>query len=244
MTENRKNKSLVKVAPKKKVYRCLACGTEENMGRRKYCSADCRQRLRLKLDGRTGLVQALNTRFATFYFTDALVVMDLLPYGTNEIFTFFYPRSPGRKPADDFGHMANLLGDIWWDEKRRTNKRHMASVRVLNCAKRNVTDPQEVKPSVLSVYTVKKQYLMQLKIDKADLWSPELTQIIKSAYRQQAKVHHPDRGGDAEIFRKVQQAYEEMVQWSENPTLIRRRGFPDKWLYDGEKNRWIQPISL
>ena len=30
---------------------------------------------------------------------------------------------------------------------------------------------------------------------------------IKKAYRQEAKKHHPDRGGDAETFSKIQQAY-------------------------------------
>jgi hypothetical protein len=236
--------AIVKIVTEKKTYRCLACGTAENMGRRKYCTIDCRQRLRLKLDARTGLVQALNTRYATFYFSEAMIMMDILPHGTSEIFSFFYPRSPGRKPADDFGHMANLLGDIWWEEKRRTNKRHLASVRVLDYAQKNVSDAATVKPSMLSIYSVKKQYLLQLKIDKSDLWSPELAQIIKSAYRQQAKTHHPDLGGDAETFRKIHQAYEEMVQWSENPMMVRRRGFPDKWFYDGEKNHWIQPINL
>lgn len=214
------------------------------MGRRKYCSIDCRQRLRLKLDARMGLVQALNARYATFYFSESLIMMDLLPYGTSEIFSFFYPRSPGRKPADDFGHMANLMGNIWWEEKRRTNKRHLASVRVLSAARRNINGPTAVKPSLLSVYSVNQRHLTQLKIDKSDLWSPDLDKVIKNAYRQQAKVHHPDLGGDAVMFRRVQEAYEEMIQWSENPTMIRRRGFPDKWFYDGEKNRWIQPIRI
>jgi hypothetical protein len=234
--------AIVKIRSEKKIYRCLSCGTTEGMGRRKYCSSDCRQRLRLKLDGRMGLVQALNTRYATFYFSDLMIMMDLMPYGTTEIFSFFYPRSPGKKPADDFGDMANLLGDIWWEEKRRTNKRHLASVRVLNCAQKNVADAASVKPPSLNIYNVKKQYMAQLKLQKSDLLSPHLMQIIKSAYRQQAKIHHPDSGGDPETFRKVHQAYEEMMQWSENPTMIRRRGFPGKWFYDGGKNRWIQPI--
>jgi len=235
---------IVKIKPEKRIYRCLSCGTTENMGRRKYCTADCRQRLRLKLDGRMGLVQALNTRFATFYFSEAMIMMDLLPYGTREIFSFFYPRSPGRKPAEDFGDMANLLGTIWWDEKRRTNRRHLAAERVLNEAKRNVNGMDAVKPAVLSVFNVKKQCLVQLKIDKSDLWSPALQQIIKDAYRREAKASHPDLGGDADVFRRVNDAYEDLLQWSENPVMSRRRGFPDKWFYDGESNRWIQPINL
>jgi len=235
---------IVKIKPEKRIYRCLSCGTTENMGRRKYCTADCRQRLRLKLDGRMGLVQALNTRFATFYFSEAMIMIDLLPYGTREIFSFFYPRSPGRKPAEDFGDMANLLGTIWWDEKRRTNRRHLAAERVLNEARRNINGIEAVKPAVLSVFNVRKHCLVQLKIDKSDLWSPALQQIIKEAYRREAKANHPDLGGDADVFRRVHDAYEELLQWSENPVMSRRRGFPDKWFYDGESNRWIQPISF
>jgi curved DNA-binding protein CbpA len=31
---------------------------------------------------------------------------------------------------------------------------------------------------------------------------------IKKAYRSLARMHHPDKGGDAEKFKKVQEAYE------------------------------------
>jgi hypothetical protein len=31
---------------------------------------------------------------------------------------------------------------------------------------------------------------------------------IKKAYRKKAKKHHPDKGGDAEIFNKIQEAYD------------------------------------
>ncbi|MEJ2729640.1 MAG: hypothetical protein P8185_14230 [Deltaproteobacteria bacterium] len=62
--------------------RCLSCGTDENMGRRKYCSIECRQKLRYCLNMRTGLLKALNTKFATFYFTPSLIFLDVLPYGS------------------------------------------------------------------------------------------------------------------------------------------------------------------
>lgn len=227
----------------KKTNRCLSCGTTENMGRRKYCSAECRQKLRFKLNARVGLVQALNTRYATFYFSDELIVMDVLPYGTTEIFSFIYPRTVGRKPAEDFCQMANFLGNIWWDEKRRTNKRYLASVRVLDRARKDVVSLDEVKPAILKVYATHKNALTYLKIDRCHLWSSDLQTVIKAAYRQQAKNHHPDLGGDAAMFRKIHQAYQDLLAWSANPTVIRRRGFPDKWFYDGESNRWVQPLS-
>jgi hypothetical protein len=172
-----------------------------------------------------------------------MIVMDILLYGASEIFSFFYPRTPGKKPADDFSAMANLLGDIWWSEKRRTNKRHLAAIKVLSLAEKNVNGVEAVKPSLVTIYSVNKKYLKQLQLDKKDLLSPELMTKIKNAYRRLAKVHHPDVGGDADSFRKLQEAYEEMMVWSERPRFTRRRAFPDKWLYDGEKRRWLQPLG-
>ena len=58
----------------------------------------------------------------------------------------------------------------------------------------------------------------------------------------QVKKHHPDLGGSSEIFLKIQEAYETLSNWAKRPTYIRRRGFPDKWLYQGAYNRWIKPI--
>ena len=79
---------------------CLSCGTSEDMGRRKYCSIECRQRLRYNLNLRTGLLRALNTRYATFYFTNSIIILDVLPYGSEELFSYFFSRTAGRKPVE------------------------------------------------------------------------------------------------------------------------------------------------
>jgi len=220
-----------------------SCGAEIGARKRKYCSSECRQKLKWKLDARIGLVQALNVRYATFYFSETTIMVDMLLYGTTEIFRFHYPRTPGKKPADDFGSMANLLGSIWWSEKRRTSKRHLAAIRVLSYAERKLDSVASVKPAIVTLHAVKRKHLRQLQIDQSELFSPELGRIVKNAYRRLAKVYHPDVGGNAESFRKLQEAYEEMVVWSEHPRFTRRRGFPDKWLYDGEKKRWLQPLG-
>lgn len=227
-----------------KTYRCLSCGATENMGRRRYCSMDCRQRLRLKLDMRTGLIQALNVRFATFYFSDLTIVMDLLTYGSKEIYSFFYPRSPGKKPAEDFSNMADMLGNTWWTEKRRTQKRYLASQRVLDGAVRNQAPLLSVRPILISLPAIRDVSLQHLDLKKSDLMDPQLKTLVRNAYRRQAKLFHPDVGGDAPTFMKIHQAYEDMIHWAENPTYVQRRGFPDKWLYDGNQNRWLQPIPI
>jgi hypothetical protein len=224
--------------------RCLSCGTTEITGRRRYCSVECRKRLHYKLEVRTGLVIALNTRYATFYFSEDVIVMDMLPYGSCDIYSFSYPRSPGKKPAEDFCRMADLLGDLWWAERRRTNKRYIASHYVLEQAFRNRVPIVSVKPVMVKVPSIRRGSLTDLEIDKSVLMSPDLQKIVKNAYRRQAKEHHPDLGGNAIKFRKAYQAYEELTNWSRNPTFAKRSGFPDKWFYDGNKNRWIQPLPL
>jgi hypothetical protein len=190
---------------------------------------------------RTGLLRALNTRFATFYFTEDTIILDVLPYGAKEIFSFIYPRSTRKKPADDFCRMADMLGNAWWAERKRTNKKYLASRFVFEHADCNGAPADEVEPLEIKIPSVKGRSLIRLKLGKSVLDSPELNRIIKSAYRQQAMKHHPDRGGDTDAFRKIHQAYQDLVSWAESPSFIKRRGFPDKWFYNGYNNRWVQP---
>ena len=225
----------------RKPNRCLSCGTVEKMENRRYCSIDCRQRLRYKLNMRTGLLKALNIRYATFYFTDRLIIMDLLPFDCNEIFSFIFSRSTGNKPADDFGNMSDILGNAWWAEKNRTNRKYLASRHVLEQANQKNAQIDSIQPLGMKIPCVKGKSLIHLKIGRTELNTPQLQKLIKSAYRTQAKKHHPDLGGNTAAFRKIQQAYEDLVSWAESPTFIERRGFPDKWFYDGNKNRWVQP---
>lgn len=221
--------------------RCLSCGTSENMSCRKYCSIECRQRLRYNLNLRTGLLRALNTRFATFYFTETIIILDVLPYGSGELFSYLFPRTLGHKPVEDFCTMSNILGNAWWAEKNRTNKRYLATRFVLEKAESKNTDSMSVKPFEVKEPARVAKSLTFLSLKKTDLNSPGLKKKIKSAYRKQAMRHHPDLGGDADGFRKLHDAYEQIIKWSENPIFVRRRGFPDKWFYEGAKVRWVQP---
>jgi ribosomal protein S14 len=234
----------IQVSKGKEQNRCLYCGTTENIGRRRYCSIGCRQKLRQRLDMRCGLLQALNTRYATFYFSEPLIIMDILPCGQKEIRSFFYPRTPGKSPGEDFSRMADILGETWWAEQRRTKKRYVASLHVLNMAVRNHVTAQSVKPPVIHAPAVTPASLIYLNLEKSSLDSPELRKIIRDAYRRQAKIHHPDLGGDAGMFRQIHQAYEDLIRWTENPNFIRHRGFSDKWFYERDKNRWAQPTPV
>ena len=229
---------------RKKQNFCLSCGKTEGMKNRRYCSIKCRQKLRQKLNTRSGLLQALNTRYATFYFSDTMVIMDVVPHGVKEIFRFAQARSSGHNPGDDYSKMADILGHVWWEAEKRTNRKYLASRHVLEMASRHEFSLMSFHPRKISSPAVQKKYLEYLAMDKAELNSHELRQVIKNAYRRQAKIHHPDAGGSAVRFRKIHEAYKGMLHWAENPDFIVRRGFVDKWFYDGEKKHWVQPMPV
>lgn len=226
---------------KASTHRCLSCGEATGSVRRKYCSVACRQDLRRRLNARTGLLRALSTRYAAFYFTESMIVMDVLPRHSREIFSFIFPRTPGASPSRDFCRMSDMLGNAWWAERRRTNRKYRANQVVFEQARRNRDSGCRVKPLEIRTPMVNGRSLIQLRLGRKDLESAELNRMIKRAFRSQAKKHHPDRGGDSRTFRRIFRAYEELISWAENPTFIMRRGFPDKWFYDGERNRWVQP---
>lgn len=221
---------------------CLSCGSTKNIKNRKYCSIKCRQNLRQKLNMRNGLLQALNTRYAAFYFSDKKIILDIVPHGIKEVFRYERKRTLGNNPATDFGIMANALGNAWWKESKRTHKNYLASQYVLKLAIRcTITDGLQ-RPRLMRMANVRTEALNSLEIKKTDLHSHELNKIIKNAYRRQVKIHHPDVGGQAAIFRKIHNAYKELLRWADNPVYVRRRGFSDKWYYDGENDKWVQPM--
>ena len=230
------------MATPKSERRCLACGDALPKRRRRYCAMECQQHLLASLNRRTGLLQALRVRYATFYFSDFAIMMDVLIYGMEQIHSYMLPRSLGSKPVEDFRHLSNLLGNLWWNEKYRTNKRYLASDQVLQQAGKSSAPLNSVMPALLTIPSVKTSNLVRLRLEADDLSPRNLESKIKSAYRRQAIKHHPDLGGRQETFIKIQEAYEKLTQWAKHPTFIHQRGFPDKWLYEGAKNRWKKPI--
>jgi hypothetical protein len=224
------------------IRRCLACGEALRPRNRRYCSLACQQDLLASLNRRTGLLQTLNTRYATFYFTEFVIMMDLLLYNSDQIFSYLLARSPGRKPVEDFRQLSNRLGTLWWNERDRTNKRYLATWEVLEQARRRDAPVGTVKPVAFSTPAVRSGSLVALDIRADELIPAKLGPRIKRAYRRQVKKHHPDMGGSQEMFLKIQEAYETLIHWARHPTFISHRGFPDKWLYQGACNCWIRPI--
>lgn len=224
------------------VRRCLACGAVLPPRNRRYCAMSCQQYLLASLNRRTGLLQTLNTRYATFYFTEFVIMMDLLLYDTEQIFSYMLPRSPGKKPVEDFCALSNILGTLWWNEKDRTKKRYMANQQVLEKARKLDAPVGSVMPVSFHVPSIRSGNLTTLDLRSEDLEPANLELRIKSAYRRQVKKHHPDLGGCQETFLKIQEAYETLSDWARHPTYIHRKGFVDKWLYQGAYNYWIKPI--
>jgi hypothetical protein len=221
---------------------CLSCGEPLNSRRRKYCSVECRQRLHRRLDQRTGLLVALNARYATFYFTERLVVLDMVIGEDTAVHSFIHPRRAGGMPAEDFSRMADSLGRLWWEARHRTRRRYLASRSVLSGALRKRDGRSMVVPTMMWRASVRQTTLTCLNIDRDILAGPNLESRIKQAFRRQAMQRHPDVGGDGEGFRRLRQAYEELLDWAEAPSFILRRGFADKWFYDAGRNAWIQPL--
>ena len=236
---------LVKIKPSRETRKprsCLSCGTTVNMRNRRYCSVKCRQHLKQKLTTRSGLLEALNTRHATFYFDEDQIVMDVIVRDIREVFRYTAVRTKGARPADDFGKMANRLGEAWWAEEKRTKRKYMASRKLLEMAEKHNISEGLVRPRLIRVASVRSESLHHLGLSKAELGSPELPKLIKNAYRRQVKIHHPDAGGNAVTFRKIHDAYRDMLRWADCPTFLRRRGFIDKWYYDGAAQKWVQPV--
>jgi len=112
---------------------------------------------------------------------------------------------------------------------------------VLNHANRGDQRVDDVRPVEIRMPSVRGKALIRLRLGKHDLELKEVHKRIKRAFRAQAMIHHPDKGGNNAVFRNVVHAYEELISWAESPSFITRRGFPDKWFYDGNRNRWVQP---
>lgn len=221
---------------------CLSCGDVLNGRRRKYCSVDCRQRLHRRLDQRTGLLVALNARYAVFYFTSRVVVLDMVIGEETAVHSFMYPRRAGQAPAEAFSRLADSLGRLWWDARHRTRRRYLASRHVLAEAVRRRNGRAAVVPLMIRQASVRQGTLACLNIDRNSLAGPDLEGRIKRAFRRQAMQRHPDVGGDGDGFRRLRQAYEELIEWAESPSFILRRGFVDKWFYDAGRNAWVQPL--
>jgi hypothetical protein len=165
-----------------------------------------------------------------------------LPYDSCKIVTFLYERRACMRPADDFGKMSEELGRAWWTEKNRTRRTNYASQKVFEKAQAENTLIDSVKPLQMINPRPIGKCLNVIGLDIEEINSPHAQRAIKAAYRGKALKYHPDAGGDQGLFVELQSAYQELMSWAKNPQWTKRRGLLNRWFYDGEKNKWAQPI--
>ncbi|MBN1831231.1 MAG: DnaJ domain-containing protein [Deltaproteobacteria bacterium] len=223
---------------------CLACGTAVINARRRYCSRECRQKMMWVLSLSTGLLKVFNARYAAFSFTKNHVILDVLPAWAKEISRFTNRRVSGSKPAEDLKRLILESGCKWYsivDNNSKSyaslsllNEKHCKKLTLDNIKPNNTLRPRFSKDERASMK------ILQLKME--ELISDGKASKIRSSYKKLAKIYHPDVGGDAEKFKRLNEAHQQMLSWSENPQFTSRKALLDCWSYDGSTNKWSPPL--
>jgi len=173
-----------------------------------------------------------------------MVYLHVLCFQSEEVYTYACERTHRGSPAMDLWQMLEWLGTIWHSKRKRTGKRYVATNYLLEQANQDEVSPKDLKPSQERRLHVRKKSLKAFKLTSSDLLSSDAEGALKAAYRREAKIHHPDAGGDAAVFRKIYEAHQELLQWIKNPKFTSRRGIPGKWSYDRQRgNRWLPPSA-
>ncbi len=233
------------LVPKRRTRRCLACGTEDIKPARRYCSRQCRHRLIWTLYLSNGLLITLNTRYAAFSFTEHYVALDVMPTWSNRISRFVYERKSGYPPANALKELVLEAGNEWYKKRSRRISRSFSSQSILEEKTQHSINPDSIKPNknrVPRLSADQKKALRRLDINMDRLVFGDYVREIKKAYREMAKVYHPDKGGDGERFKEINTAHELMIQWTEDPKFRSNNALPGCWSYNGYQNRWSPPL--
>lgn len=225
--------------------RCLSCGASGLSAGRRYCSKDCRRQMVWVLSLSTGLLRAFNARYAAFSFDKGHVMLDVLPVWSKEISRFLYRRTLGKRPAEDLKNMILRSGGEWYEMIQSRTSRSYASLCLLNKNHDCTVDPGSVKPDrrVRPRLSRKERlYIRLLELKAEELLLDGHIARIKGSYRKLAKLYHPDMGGDAQKFRQINEAHEQMLLWAKSPQFTMKKSLVDCWSYDGSTNRWSPPL--
>jgi hypothetical protein len=125
------------------------------------------------------------------------------------------------------------------------NSKSFASLCLLNEKHYKRLTPEAIKPDNrlrprFSKCERESMKLLQLKME--ELISDGNVAKIKASYKKLAKIYHPDMGGDAEKFKRLNEAHQQMLLWAENPQYTSRKALVDCWSYDAATNRWSPPL--
>jgi hypothetical protein len=191
-----------------------------------------------------GLLKVFNARYAAFSFTKNHVILDVLPVWAKEISRFTSRRRSANKPAEDLKRLILESGSKWY-EIVNNNSKSYASMCLLNEKHYRKISPNAIKPD----HTLRPRFskdekasMKILRLKMEELISDGKTSKIKASYKKLAKIYHPDVGGDAEKFKRLNEAHRQMLLWAENPHFTSRKALVDCWSYDGSTNKWSPPL--
>jgi hypothetical protein len=224
---------------------CIACGSNGLKRGRRYCSKKCRQQINWVLSLSKGLLKTINTRYAAFSFTQDHVILDTLPVWSNGISRFISKRTEGCKPAEDLKNLILQSGEEWHNLVNNKNSKSFASFFLITRRHKKGINPRNIRPDKKfrpRLTRMENACLRVLQLQRDDLSSDGLIDKIRAAYKGLAKRYHPDVGGDAEKFKKLNEAHEKMLLWTENPHYTARKALHHCWSYDGQTNRWSPPL--
>ncbi len=223
---------------------CLACGRPLENRRRRYCHPGCKNEFLFKLHWFNNLLRVLNTRYATFAFNHELLILNVLPLGSNQnVHTYFYARRPGKKPAQDMQSMVFELGGVWWGQKNKSASNMQAGQEVLNKGRRDVFDPDSIRPIQQHYAARVSRQMAFLQIKPSEIKDVmQAEEKIKNAFRRAALENHPDQGGSSKSFRQIYQAYQDLLAWLQKPVFHSRQGVPQQWCFIAARNRWVTPL--
>jgi len=239
-----KNKTTISASDDshKKKKACLSCGAVLNGRKRRYCSKNCKDKLQFALRWLKNLLLALNTKYATFSFSEYFIIINILPYRSKEVFSYFYKRTPAKTPADDLKSMYLEMSKAWYHKNVQTKCRMLASTHILNKGQTGIVHKDSIRPETKTSGSTVQRQTKLLKLSLEDIIAEKSKEKIKTAYRKEALRTHPDVGGDGEEFKIISEAYQELVQWLENPSFTIRRGLAGRWSYDGLSYQWRTPL--
>jgi len=222
---------------------CLCCGKPTSKNRVRYCSESCRSQFAFKLRWFNNLLRALQARFATFSFTESVLILNLISKHSETVYSYFYERTPGKKPAQDIDGMVFELGDLWWEYLAHGNSERRAADHILRHGHKRVVGRELVEPRKEHCASRISNHLLQLCMKKQDLLdSSDPADTARAAYKQAALKHHPDLGGSSYKFRQIHNAYHQIKTWLENPSFHTRRGVPGHWSFIAGKSKWYSPL--
>ena len=188
------------------------------------------------------LLLALHTNYGTFSFSEYLLIINVLPYRSNEVFSFFYKRTPGRTPAEDLKAMCIELSREWYHKNKQSRCRLLTAIYILNKGQKGTVSRNMVEPVARIKGAKIQKPLKILKLSIDEIHSEGSGEKTKTAYRKEALRTHPDVGGDGEKFKIVSEAYQELSEWLKHPCFIISRGLPGRWSYDGASFKWRAPL--